>query len=217
MEQFGPWQISSLFRFTVLLSMEVVDIYGPMSLYWANENGMFSNMNYGKIMNHNRFEDIIKYLQLSDDSDSDQQITDFLHAVNTRFWIHYVIMEGSCSWIWGYNSYGNGLFPKKTNPPGLRIQNFQGSSSETLQNFQGLPKIPTEFPGVSGSRNVEFPGVICFFLRISGGFDKIVQKFQGRRWVHAEFPGVNEKKWNFQGFLQNSMSSKPPLFVFFLE
>ena len=65
--------------------MEVVDIYGPMSLYWANENGMFSNMNYGKIMNHNRFEDIIKYLQLSDDSDSDQQITDFLHAVNTRF------------------------------------------------------------------------------------------------------------------------------------
>ena len=61
------------------------DIHGPRHLYLANENGMFPNMNYGKIMSRNRFEDIMKYLQLSLNKDSDQQITDFLHAVNTRF------------------------------------------------------------------------------------------------------------------------------------
>ena len=36
-------------------------------------------------MSHNQFEDIIRHLQLSNDSDPDQQIIEFLHAVNTRF------------------------------------------------------------------------------------------------------------------------------------
>ena len=68
----------------ILLSMEV-DIHGPRHLYWANENGLFPSLNYGKVMSCNRIEDIMRYLQLSNDSDPDQQIIEFLHAVNTRF------------------------------------------------------------------------------------------------------------------------------------
>ena len=69
----------------ILLSVEVVDIHGPRHLYWANENGLFPSMNSGKVLSGNRFEDIMRYLQLSNNSDPDQQITEFLHAVNTRF------------------------------------------------------------------------------------------------------------------------------------
>ena len=69
----------------ILLSMEVVDIHGPRHLYWANENGLFPSMNYGKVMGHNQFEDIMRYLQFLNDSDPDQQIIEFLHAVNARF------------------------------------------------------------------------------------------------------------------------------------
>ena len=62
-----------------------VDIHGPRHLYWPNENGLFLSMNYGKVMSCNQIEDIMRYLQLSNDSDPDQQIIEFLHAVNTRF------------------------------------------------------------------------------------------------------------------------------------
>ena len=38
-----------------------------------------------KLWASNRFEDIMRYLQLSNDSDPGRQIIEFLHAVNTRF------------------------------------------------------------------------------------------------------------------------------------
>ena len=69
----------------ILLSMEANDIHGPKHLYWANENGLFPGMNYGKVMSYIRFEDIMRYLQLSNDSNRDQEIIEFLHAVNTGF------------------------------------------------------------------------------------------------------------------------------------
>ena len=75
--------------------MEVVDIHGPRHLYWANENGMFPNMNYGKIMSRNRFEDIMKYLQLSHNKDSDQQITDFLMPSIQGLEMLYILVHTS--------------------------------------------------------------------------------------------------------------------------
>ena len=36
----------------ILLSMEANDIHGPKHLYWANENGLFPGMNYGKVMSY---------------------------------------------------------------------------------------------------------------------------------------------------------------------
>ena len=80
MEEFGSHWITLK---GILLSMEVVDIHGPRHLYWANENVLFPCMNYGKVMNCNQFEDM-RYLQLSNDSDPNQPIIEFLLAVNTR-------------------------------------------------------------------------------------------------------------------------------------
>ena len=39
----------------IFLSMEVVDTHEPRHLFWANENGLFPSMNYGKVMIRNRF------------------------------------------------------------------------------------------------------------------------------------------------------------------
>ena len=61
-------QVEFLHFLGILLS-KAVD--GPIHLYWTNENGQFPSMNYGKVMSRNRFEDIMRYLQLSNDSDKE--------------------------------------------------------------------------------------------------------------------------------------------------
>ena len=125
----------------ILLSMEVVDIHGPRYLYWANENGMFPNMNYGKIMSRNRFEDIMKYLQLSHNKDSDQQITDFLHAVNTRFRnaIHpgkYLTLDESMIKSYHRNLKGKIKIIKKPRPIGNEIKNMCDGMSQIVINLE---------------------------------------------------------------------------------
>ena len=113
--------------------MEVVDIHGPTHLYWANENGMFPNMNYGKIMSRNQFEDIIKYLQLSHNKDSDQQITDFLHAVNTRFRNGtYLTLDESMIKSYHRNLKGKIKIIKKPKPIGNEIKNMCDGMSQIV-------------------------------------------------------------------------------------
>ena len=63
-------QVEFLHFLGILLS-KAVD--GPIHLYWTNGNGQFPSMNYGKVMSRNRFEDIMRYLQLSNDSDKELQ------------------------------------------------------------------------------------------------------------------------------------------------
>ena len=125
----------------ILLSMEVVDIHVPRHLYWANENGMFPNMNYGKIMSRNQFEDIIKYLQLSHNKDSDQQITDFLHAVNTRFRnaTHpgtYLTLNESMIKSYHRNLKGKIKIIRKPRPIGSDIKNMCDGMSQILINLE---------------------------------------------------------------------------------
>ena len=45
---------------------------------------MFPTMDFGKIMSCGPFEEVIQYLQLSVTKDKDQQILDFIDAVNTQ-------------------------------------------------------------------------------------------------------------------------------------
>ena len=39
-------------------------------------------MNFGKVISRNRFEDISKYLKLSQASDPNEQLLEFLHVIN---------------------------------------------------------------------------------------------------------------------------------------
>ena len=70
----------------LLIAMEVYEIHGPQRLYWSPKvNNLFPSMDFGKVMACRRFETILKYLQLSNSDNEDQQILDFLAAINETF------------------------------------------------------------------------------------------------------------------------------------
>ena len=125
----------------ILLSMEVVDIHGPRHLYWANEDGMFPNMNHGKIMSRNQFEDIMKHLQLSHNKHSDQQITVFLHAINTRFRnaIHpgtYLTLDESMTKSYDRNLKGKIKIIRRPRSIGNEIKNMCDGMSQIVINLE---------------------------------------------------------------------------------
>lgn len=69
----------------LLIAMEVYKIRGPQRFYWSSQvNNLFPSMNFGNIMTY-WFETILKYLQLSNLDDEDQQILDFLVVINETF------------------------------------------------------------------------------------------------------------------------------------
>ena len=70
----------------ILLSMEVVQINGPQQLYWKKEGDeFFPAMNYGKLKKWNHFQEVLKYMQFSFDKEEDQEILDFVEALNKQF------------------------------------------------------------------------------------------------------------------------------------
>ena len=69
----------------LLIAMEVYKIHGPQRFYWSSQvSNLFPSMNFGNIMTY-WFETILKYLQLSNLDDEDQQILDFLVVINETF------------------------------------------------------------------------------------------------------------------------------------
>ena len=70
----------------ILLSMDVVQINGPQQLYWKKEgNELFPAMKYGKLKKWNHFQEVLKYMQFSFDKEEDQEILDFVEALNKQF------------------------------------------------------------------------------------------------------------------------------------
>ena len=55
-------------------------------MYWeTNEYGAFPPLNYGRYIAKNRFEEILRYLQLSSSDDKDEQLLEFIDAINKVF------------------------------------------------------------------------------------------------------------------------------------
>ena len=76
----------SLHVLGLLLVMEVYEIHGPRKFYWSsNINKLFPGVNLEKASACKRFERIIAFLQLSGAIDADQQVLDFVAAVNDNF------------------------------------------------------------------------------------------------------------------------------------
>ena len=70
----------------LLLAIEVYEIHGPRRLYWSsNINELFPGINFEKVMAYKRFERMIAFLQLFGAIDADQQVLDFVAAVNENF------------------------------------------------------------------------------------------------------------------------------------
>ena len=64
----------------LLLAMEIYDIQGPRCLYWL-ESEHLPSMKFDEIMSIKRFENILKYLQLSENKNEGQQVLEFVAAV----------------------------------------------------------------------------------------------------------------------------------------
>ena len=70
----------------LLLAMEIYDIHGPQHLYWSNsEHTLFPSMKFGEVMSIKRFENILKYSQLSENENEEQQVLEFVAVVNDQF------------------------------------------------------------------------------------------------------------------------------------
>ena len=69
----------------ILYSMEVYRL--PFRrMYWEkDQSGIFPALNYGQYITRPRFEEVLRCLQLSDSDDKDEQVLNYLEAVNLQF------------------------------------------------------------------------------------------------------------------------------------
>lgn len=69
----------------LIYSMEIYRL-PEKRMYWCTEEvSIYPGLNVGKYMTRDRFEDISRYLTLSNDENRNTQFDKFLHAVNRRF------------------------------------------------------------------------------------------------------------------------------------
>ena len=55
-------------------------------MYWEkDQSGIFPALNYGQYITRPRFEEVLRCLQLSDSDDKDEQVLNYLEAVNLQF------------------------------------------------------------------------------------------------------------------------------------
>lgn len=83
---FTPVTLDELLHlFGLIYSMEVQKL-PERRMYWNNsDNGIFKALDYGQVMTRSRFEAILANLQLSKSKDRNQQVLDFIDALNARF------------------------------------------------------------------------------------------------------------------------------------
>ena len=126
----------------IFQSMEVYHL-PERRMYWrTDDNGVFHAMNFGKIVSRVRFEQILSCLQLSFANDSDQQIIDFLEAVNIQ--LKKALIPGStvCFDECMIKSYHRGLkglikIIRKPRPIGNELKNMSDAATNivTLSNY----------------------------------------------------------------------------------
>ena len=71
--------------FGLIYSIEVQKLLEPWMQWYCADCGIFKAMDYGQIMTRTRFETILANLQLSKSQDRNQQVLDFIDALNARF------------------------------------------------------------------------------------------------------------------------------------
>ena len=70
----------------LLIAMEGYKIHSPRRFYWSSlANNLFPSMYFGNGMTYQMFEIILKYIQLCNLDDEDQEILDFLAVINETF------------------------------------------------------------------------------------------------------------------------------------
>ena len=126
----------------LLLAMEVYEIHGPRRLYWSsNINELFPGMNFEKVMACKRFERITAFLQLSGAIDADQQVLDFVAAVNDNFQKSvspgsFLTLDESMVKSFHHNLKGKIKIIHKPRPTHSEIKNMADGLSNIVLNME---------------------------------------------------------------------------------
>ena len=125
----------------LMLSMEVY-VLPERHMYWFEKSfGVFPGLNFGKHMAKSRFEDIMRYLQLSSNPDPDDQIIDFVEAVNNRLQESFMAGDTVCldeSMIKAYhrNLKGKVKIIRKPRPIGNELKNMADGRSKVVLKLE---------------------------------------------------------------------------------
>lgn len=80
----------------LLIAMEGYKIHGSRRFYWSSlANNLFPSMYFGNGMTYQMFEIILKYIQLCNLDDEDQEILDFLAVIKLWFCFQNAITPGT--------------------------------------------------------------------------------------------------------------------------
>ena len=126
----------------LLIAMEVYEIHSPRRLYWSPEvNNLFPAMDFGKVMTCRRFETILKYLQLSNSDNENQQILDFVAAINETFQNAitpgtYLTLDESMIKSFHRNLKGKIKIIRKPHPIGNEIKNMADAVTKIVMNME---------------------------------------------------------------------------------
>ena len=126
----------------LLIAMEVYEIHSPRRLYWSPEvNNLFPAMDFGKVMTCRRFETILKYLQLSNSGNENQQILDFVAAINETFQNAitpgtYLTLDESMIKSFHRNLKGKIKIIRKPCPIGNEIKNMADAVTKIVMSIE---------------------------------------------------------------------------------
>ena len=122
--------------------MEVYEIHSPQRLYWSPEvNNLFPALDFGKVMTCRRFETILKYLQLSNSDNKNQQILDFVAAINETFQNAitpgtYLTLDESMIKSFHRNLKGQIKIIRKPHLVGNEIKNMADAVTKIVMNME---------------------------------------------------------------------------------
>ena len=141
-----PWNDleldESLHIIGIFLSMEVYEIHDSRRMYWNQESdGIFPAMNFGKIISRQRFESVVANLQLSWEEDPDQQVLDFLDAVNAQFKSSltpgsFITLDESMIKSFHHDLKGKIKIIRKPRPIGNEIKNISDAASKIVLHLE---------------------------------------------------------------------------------
>ena len=125
----------------LIYSMEVQKL-PERRMYWSTtDDGIFKGMNYGAVMSRDRFESILINLKLSKSENKDQQILDFIDAINSTFQNAMTAGDFLCldeSMIKSYhrNLKGKMKIIRKPRPIGNELKNLCDARSKIVLNIE---------------------------------------------------------------------------------
>ena len=111
-------------------------------MYWRTKpDGLFPALDFGKIMDLRRFEDFLNVWQLSDSDEMDQQVIDFIEAVNAnlkramRAWDVLCVDE---SMIEAYDRGLNGKIKiiRKPHPTGNELKTVSDAATHIVLHME---------------------------------------------------------------------------------